>query len=132
MEIRPRQFYVFAAFFPLLLASSSALFLGLPTNVVVAIGGFFSLMGLGSLAHAILYENEEEPTPLWYVGLLILCCINLFAFVALSQGPGARNDLVGALHSSVTGYLGGTQTTLQAVVNALVNLLVIAKIIRTF
>jgi len=87
-------------------------------------------MGLGSLAYAMLQEFADDTAsqlPLWYVGLLILCSINLFAFV--SQGPG---DLVGGLRSSITGYLGGPQTTPQAVVNALVNLLVIAKIIHTF
>ena len=132
MELRPKQFYVFAAFFPLLLASSSALFLGLPTAVVVAIGGFLSLLGLGSLAYAILMEFAEDADlygrlPLWYAGLLVLYCINLFAFAAMSPG-----SLVDALRTSVMGYLGIQPTLPQAIVGALVNILVIAKIIHTF
>ena len=131
MELRPKQFYVFAAFFPLLLASSSELFLGLPTTVVVAIGGFLSLMGLGSLAYAMLREFAEDADlygrlPLWYTGLLVLCCINLFAFAAMSSG-----SLVEALRTAVMEY-GAPQGPWQGLVGALVNLLVIAKIIHTF
>jgi hypothetical protein len=133
MELRSRQFYVFAAFFPLLLAASSALFLGLPSAIVVSVGGFLSLMGLGSLAYAILSENKDkEPLPLWYVGLLVLCCINLFAFVAMSHGPGGHSDLVEALRSSALGYLGFGGDLTQAIVSSLVSLLVIVKIIRIF
>jgi len=133
MELRPRQFYVFAAFFPLLLAASSALFLGLPITIVVAVGGFLSLMGLGALTYAILCEDEQNPTPLWYIGLLILCCINLFAFVAISQSPGSRSDLCSALQSSAMAYVGvGSPSLPQTITNILVSLIIIVKIIRTF
>jgi hypothetical protein len=85
----------------------------------------------------MLREFAEEADihdrlPLWYVGLLVICCINLFAFVAMSHGPGPHRDLVEALHSSIMGYLGEGQGQGQAIVGALVNLLVIAKIIHTF